>query len=96
MDKINPDYLFSIAHEIRHIYQFQTDKQFYLSDYKPSDEYSSVDEYNLQMAEVDANAFASIVMADFFSVKPQWNGLSNIVVFEINKRINIIIRELGD
>lgn len=96
VDKLNPDYLFSIAHELRHIYQFQTDKQFYLSDYKPSDECSSVDEYNLQMAEVDANAFASIVMADFFSVKPQWNGLSNSVVCEINKRINIIIRELGD
>lgn len=66
------------------------------SDYKPSDECSSVDEYNLQMAEVDANAFASIVMADFFSVKPQWNGLSNSVICEINKRINIIIRELVD
>lgn len=95
MDKINPDYLFSIAHELRHIYQFQTDKQFYLSDYKPSDECSSVDEYNLQMAEVDANAFASIIMADFFSVKPRWNGLSAAVIDSINNRINIIIHELN-
>lgn len=72
VDKLNPDYLFSIAHELRHIYQFQTDKQFYLSDYKPSDECSSVDEYNLQMAEVDANAFASIKLQFKTGSKNRW------------------------
>lgn len=87
VDKLNPDYVFSIAHELRHIYQYQTDKEFYLSGYKPSNKCSSVEEYNLQIAEVDANAFASIVMTDFFSIKPQWNGLSNKVINEINKRI---------
>lgn len=94
--KLNPDYVFSIAHELRHIYQYQTDKEFYLSGYKPSNKCSSVEEYNLQIAEVDANAFASIVMTDFFSIKPQWNGLSNKVINEINKRINIIIHELNN
>jgi Zn-dependent peptidase ImmA (M78 family) len=96
VDKLNPDYVFSIAHELRHIYQYQTDKEFYLSGYKPSNKCSSVEEYNLQIAEVDANAFASIVMTDFFSIKPQWNGLSNKVINEINKRINIIIHELNN
>lgn len=96
VDKPNPDYVFSIAHELRHIYQYQTDKEFYLSGYKPSNKCSSVEEYNLQIAEVDANAFASIVMTDFFSIKPQWNGLSNKVINEINKRINIIIHELNN
>lgn len=70
VDKPNPDYVFSIAHELRHIYQYQTDEEFYLSGYKPSNKCSSVEEYNLQIAEVDANAFAAIVMADFFSLKP--------------------------
>lgn len=69
-DKPNPDYIFSIAHELRHIYQYQTDEEFYLSDYKPSNKCLSVEEYNLQIAEIDANAFASIVMTDFFSMKP--------------------------
>lgn len=93
-DKPNPDYIFSIAHELRHIYQYQTNEKFYLSEYKPSNKCSSVEEYNLQVAEVDANAFASIVMTDFFSMKPQWNGLSENVIKAIDKRIKIIIHEL--
>lgn len=96
INKPNPDYLFSIAHELRHIYQYQNNTKLYLSNYKTSDICSSVEEYNLQIAEVDANAFASIVMTDFFSIKPQWNGLSNKVINEINKRINIIIHELNN
>ncbi len=91
IDKPNPDYVFSIAHELRHIYQYQTDEQFYLSKYKPSSECSSVEEYNLQIAEVDANAFASIIMTDFFSMKPQWNGLSDKVIDAIEKRIKFLL-----
>jgi Zn-dependent peptidase ImmA (M78 family) len=91
VDKPNPDYVFSIAHELRHIYQYQIDEKFYLSGYKPSNKCSSVEEYNLQIAEVDANAFASIVMSDFFSIKPQWNGLSNKVIDAIEKRIKLLL-----
>ena len=96
LDKPNPDYLFAIAHELRHIFQYQDNKQFYLSNYKTSDKCSSVEEYNLQIAEVDANAFASIVMVEYFHMQPQWNGLSDKVVNAINDRIKIIIRELND
>ena len=91
VDKPNPDYVFSIAHELRHIYQYQIDEKFYLSGYKPSNKCSSVEEYNLQIAEVDANAFASIMMSDFFSIKPQWNGLSNKVIVAIEKRIKFLL-----
>lgn len=96
IDKPNPDYFFSIAHELRHLYQYQKDKQFYLSEYKTSDKCLSIEEYNLQIAEIDANAFAAIIMTDYFRLQPQWNGLSNKVINEINKQINIIIRELND
>lgn len=96
IDKPNPDYLFAIAHELRHIFQYHNDKQFYLSNYKTSNECSSVEEYNLQIAEVDANAFAAIVMVEYFHMRPQWNGLSDKVINAINDRINIIIRELND
>ena len=96
IDKPNPDYVFAIAHELRHIFQYQDDEQFYLSEYKTSDNYSSIEEYNLQIAEVDANAFASIVMVEYFHMKPQWNGLSDKVIRAINDRINTIIRELND
>lgn len=91
VDKPNPDHVFCIAHELRHIYQYQTDEHFYLSEYKSSDKCSSIEEYNLQIAEVDANAFASIVMTDFFSLKPQWHGLSNKVVDTIEKRIKFLL-----
>lgn len=91
VDKPNPDYVFSIAHELRHIYQYQTDEEFYLSGYKPSNKCSSVEEYNLQIAEVDANAFAAIIMTDFFSLKPQWHGLSNKVIDTIEKRIKFLL-----
>ena len=96
LDEPNPDYLFAIAHELRHIFQYQDDEQFYLSNYKTSDNCSSVEEYNLQIAEVDANAFASIVMVEYFHMQPQWNGLSDKVINAINSRISIIIRELND
>ena len=96
IDKPTPDYLFAIAHELRHIFQYQDDEQFYLSNYKTSDNCSSIEEYNLQIAEVDANAFASIVMVEYFHMQPQWNGLSDKVINAINNRINIIIRELND
>ena len=96
IDKPNPDYLFAITHELRHIFQYQDDEQFYLSNYKTSDNCSSVEEYNLQIAEVDANAFASIVMVEYFHMKPKWNGLSDKVINAINNRINIIIRELNN
>lgn len=96
IDKLNPDYVFSIAHELRHIYQYQTDEEFYLSGYKPSNKCLSIEEYNLQIAEVDANAFASIIMVEYFSMKPQWNGLSDKTISAIDNRINIIIRELNN
>ena len=96
IDKPNPDYLFAIAHELRHIFQYQDDEQFYLSNYKTSDNCHSVEEYNLQIAEVDANAFASIVMVEYFHMKPQWKGLYDKVINAINSRISIIIHELND
>lgn len=64
--KITPDYAFAIAHELRHVWQIRTNKDFYFSSYKTVDLCGSYDEYNCQIAEVDANAFATIVMADYF------------------------------
>ena len=96
IDKPNPDYLFAIAHELRHIFQYQNDEQFYFSNYKTSNNCHSIEEYNLQIAEVDANAFAAIIIVEYFHMQPQWNGLSDKVINAINDRINIIIRELND
>lgn len=90
-NNVNPDYLFSIVHELRHIYQYQTDEQFYLAGYKSADKCSSIEEYNLQIAELDANAFASIVMKDFFSLQPQWNNLPDSVKKAIREREKVLL-----
>lgn len=94
IDKPNPDYLFSIAHELRHIYQIQTDYEWFLSDYKPIDLCNSTEEYNLQFAEIDANAFAGLVMTDFFHLQPLFEGLSDAVKTKIFERMELLSTEL--
>lgn len=89
-DKPNPDQFFSIAHELRHIWQIQNDKELYFSAYKPIDLLSSVEEYNLQVAEIDANAFAGLVMMDFFNLKPLFEGLSDSVKVKIFERMKYL------
>ena len=78
-EKINPDILFAVAHELRHVWQIRTDKNKYMANYKPVNMFSSVDDYNLQPAEIDANAFGAVVMIDFFGITPLFNGLSDNV-----------------
>lgn len=87
----DPDYLFFIAHELRHLWQYQTNEKFYFSKYKQSADCISIEEYNQQIAEVDAHAFAAIIMIEFFDLKPQWNGLSCKVISIINDRIHFLL-----
>lgn len=94
-DKPNPDQLFSIAHELRHIWQIKKLSRFVFSDYQTVDMIGT-EKYNLQPAEVDANAFASIVMVDFFHLQPQYKNLPDSVVSAIKKRIAEIITELSE
>lgn len=89
-DKPNPDQLFSIAHELRHIWQMQNDEKLYFSTYKPVDLYSSIEEYNLQIAELDANAFAGLVMIDFFRLKPLFEGVTDSVKSKIFERMEYL------
>ena len=87
-NKPNPDQLFAIAHELRHIWQIQTDEKLYFADYKPSNLTASVEEYNLQFAEIDANAFAGLIMVDAFGLSPLFNGVSDIVKSKISERMS--------
>lgn len=87
----NPDLLFSIAHELRHIWQIKTDKDTYFSNYQTIDILNDTEKYNLQLAELDANAFAKIIMTDFFHITPLFDGLSNYVKARIDDRVNTII-----
>jgi Zn-dependent peptidase ImmA (M78 family) len=93
LDKCNepsPDYFFSIAHELRHIWQLQDDEAFYFSLYKPIDLCSDTESYNSQIAEIDANAFAGLIMIEYFHLQPLFQGLSDSVKNKINKRMGEI------
>ena len=92
-DKPDPDYLFSIAHELRHVWQFISDKDLYFSDYKTVDILGN-EKYNNQLAEIDANAFAGLIMIDFFHLKPLWHGLSDDNIKLIEERMELISRSL--
>lgn len=85
IDKPNPDYMFAIAHELRHLWQLKTDKDFYFEDYKEAGTVT-VEDYNKQAAEVDANAYGMVVMADVFGLQPLFNGMSNEIVELIKSR----------
>lgn len=94
----SPEYLFAIAHELRHAWQKQDDPEWFFTNYKSSTELDN-ESYNLQFAEIDANAYAAIVMENIFHLSPQLNNLTDRVVFEIERRMNQIISHgniLGD
>lgn len=93
--KPNPDQLFAIAHELRHIWQIKNNHDLYFSDYQTVD-MIGIEEYNLQISEIDANAFASIIMIDFFHLQPQYKGMSSNTVTAIKNRIREIATELSE
>lgn len=82
---------YAIAHELRHAWQINVDKDFYFVDYKTVDKCNSIEEYNLQPAEIDANAFVVIALSDYFGVKPLFNSFSDKVKLQIQKRISEIV-----
>lgn len=92
--KPDTDQFFSTAHELRHVWQMRNDYQAYFKQYKPVDQCTDLEEYNLQLAEVDANAFAAVIMADFFRLDPLFGGLSDAVKTQIRERIPRVLETL--
>lgn len=74
-----PDLFFAVAHELRHIWQSKHNKELYFCCYKTVNQCKSLEEYNLQIAEIDANAFAGLVMSDFFGLQPLFQGVPDTV-----------------
>lgn len=87
----NIDNVFAISHELRHKWQFLHNADYYFADYKPRSELNLI-EYNLQAAELDANAFTVIILSKMFGVKPIFPSeeISNAV----EKQIPIVLRSL--
>lgn len=82
---ITPDLMFEIAHELRHLWQIKTNKEFYFSEYKNAGTIDT-ETYNLQPAEIDAHAFAFTIMQEAFGIEPLFENMSERVREEIKKR----------
>lgn len=88
---ISPDLFLALAHELRHAYQIANGAN--LGEYQTSDK-MTVEEYNLQPLEVDANAFALLAMSSMFGIMPQFQNLSESVREAIKTRADQIKAEL--
>lgn len=86
------DLLFAIAHELRHVWQIKENEAYWMAGYKSANELG-IEAYNLQPAEIDANAFGAIIMMENFRVKPLWHGLTKNVIKEIDLRIAELKKE---
>lgn len=89
--KISLDIMFAIAHELRHKWQAENCPEIF-QDYVNSTEINA-DQYNLQNAEIDANAYAMVIMESGFGITPQFKGLSEKVKKKISLRANEIVEE---
>lgn len=89
-DKFNPDNFFAIAHELRHVWQLRTNEEFYYGNYQDSS-VLNIEEYNLQIAEIDANAFATMIMIDLLHLQPKFDNFSDEIVEKIWDRIKEIV-----
>jgi Zn-dependent peptidase ImmA (M78 family) len=88
-----PDQMFAIAHELRHVWQIRYHEWFYFSGYRTIDQCMDMEEYNLQPAEIDANAFAGLAMMGYFELKPQYMGMPETVRDRIHERLDELVRE---
>lgn len=89
--KMPLDIMFAIAHELRHKWQAENCPDIF-QDYVNSTEIN-VEQYNLQNAEIDANAYAMVIMESGFGVTPQFKGLNEKVKKKILLRANEIMKE---
>ena len=87
---VSPELFFAISHELRHSYQIANGAD--LKEYQTSDKISN-GQYNFQPLEVDANAFAALIMSDFFGIVPRFQNLPESVRDAISSRMEQIRKE---
>lgn len=85
----DPDLLFSAAHELRHVWQMKNTPQVFEA-YKPREHCFTIQEYNLQEAELDANAYAGHIMIKLYGLHPRFDGMTDLVKNEIFKRMETL------
>ncbi|MGN1340897.1 MAG: hypothetical protein ACI4WS_11440 [Oscillospiraceae bacterium] len=83
------DQLFAAAFQLRRAWQRKTDEQLYFGGYKPRAELPQR-EFVVQPSEVDANAFAAVMVSAFFGVEPVFDELPGAARSKIDRRCDEI------
>jgi hypothetical protein len=80
-----------ICHELRHLWQIKNRPDMF-DAYIQSDA-TDIKTYNLQSAEVDANAYSVVAIAFCYNIRPTFDSLGIEVCEAIEKRANEIRSE---
>ena len=86
------DQLFAACSELRREWQRRTDSGLYCAGHRTREELP-LREFSLQPAEVDCNAFATVMVRAFFGVEPVFDELPGITRSRIEQRAEQIRRE---
>ena len=87
------DIYFTIAHELRHKWQFKYHPNWFENYIHQKN--LSVIEYNMQWAELDTNGFAVITYTDLLGLKPTFDGVDDTVVNAIYDMADKIAEEMS-
>ena len=90
-DEPDSEFLFYVAHNLRVRWQFLTNAEHY--DFKSAEEIG-LDNFDDQPAEVDAVAFASLYMINYFQLMSKYSSVSSHTRELIFKRMEEIMGEL--
>ena len=82
----------SMAHDLRQIWQLETDPAEWFDGYKSAAEFEGLDDFFQQKSEVDANGFAILMLAAVFGLDPQFEPLNDTTFQMIFARF----KELSD
>ncbi len=92
-NKVDPTLVMVIGHELRHVYQFYVKKERSELERHMNSSDVTTEEYNLQLSEVDANAFGQICQEQITGTRPLWFNLSEKVKNAISARREQILKD---
>ena len=91
-DLSDKDYIFVLSHEMRHVYQ--EEKGLIKENYKKRNE-TTLSDYNTQENEIDANAFAMVILFNVLGIVPSFENLDQTAITKIKARAKEIKKELS-
>lgn len=90
-DEGSLEYIFALAHELRRAWQYKNDRGMFRT-LKPIGECKTREEFFLQDAEVDANAYAAIILSRM-GFEPVFDGMPKEARERVQKRMGEIESE---